>query len=477
MSLQQTLLGRYASLESDVPAAGGVGDALEIGQVVDEDGAQLDGENLPENDMIEASEDADVVDEGSDEVEELIDTSEALESFLQAAQAAKKQGGWTTQEAAAYDLGISVVMGRIGGDARDVMPSLESFGSSRERINATASVENRITDTLKKIWEAIKRGVNKVIAFVRKWYLKIADGATRLQKRALAIRKKAENTQGTAKERKIRGPLTGLHISKNMPNANTLKGAMGAINTVIERMTKGQMAKGFSDTCDEIVTAIEAVAEKGVSDEGLGAMLTSLGKAAESTGDAMNDDASAKAKFPGAPDAAIGKSLAFGELPGGKKLISVGFKGGALKGATAKDVAALGRVVYKVAIVDAADKKVEIDSSKEVQILEPSEVAALADEVATLCGSVVDFRKEFENYERKTKETLSKVDKISNKSGKGDNDAENNGIELSRALANFAGNALRNRGTSITAVINYALGLGRNVLVYGNSSLNQYKAD
>ena len=58
MSLQQTLLGRFASLESDVPAAGGVSDALEIGQVVDEDGAQLDGENLVENDLIEAAEEA-----------------------------------------------------------------------------------------------------------------------------------------------------------------------------------------------------------------------------------------------------------------------------------------------------------------------------------------------------------------------------------------------------------------------------------
>ena len=169
MSLQQTLLGRFSSLESDVPAAGGVADALEVGQVVDEDGAQLDGENLAENDLIEASEEAEVVEEGAEEGELLAETAESLESFLSAAQAAKKQGGWTTQEAAAYELGINVVMSRLGGDARDVMPSLESFGSSRERINATASVENRITDTLKKIWEAIKRAVNKVVAFVRKW--------------------------------------------------------------------------------------------------------------------------------------------------------------------------------------------------------------------------------------------------------------------------------------------------------------------
>ena len=92
MSLQQTLLGRFSSLESDVPAAGGVADALEVGQVVDEDGAQLDGENLAENDLIEASEEAEVVEEGAEEGELLAETAESLESFLSAAQAAKKQG-------------------------------------------------------------------------------------------------------------------------------------------------------------------------------------------------------------------------------------------------------------------------------------------------------------------------------------------------------------------------------------------------
>ena len=69
MSLTQTLLGRFPGLESDVPAAGGVADALEVGQVVDEDGAQLDGENLAENDLIEASEEAEVVEEGAEEGE------------------------------------------------------------------------------------------------------------------------------------------------------------------------------------------------------------------------------------------------------------------------------------------------------------------------------------------------------------------------------------------------------------------------
>ena len=473
MSLQQALLGRYASLESDVPNAGGVADSLEVGQVVDEDGAQLDGENLVENDILEAAEESDVVDEGSDDVEELIETSDALESFLAAAQAASKQGGWTTQEAAAYDLGLNVVIGRIGGTSRDVMPSLESFNSSRERINATASVENRIMDTLKKIWEAIKRAVNKVIAFVRKWYLKIADGASRLKKRAEAIRKKAENTTGTAKEKKIRIPLAGLHISKNAPSAQQLTGSLDAVKVLISDLTRGKMAKGYSDACDEIVNGLETLTEKedqAAVNKIIAGIVTT---ASDSSG--FKSDSEAKARFPGATEAQSGESLGFGELPGGKKLVILNTDFNKI--ADAKSGLAAGRSAAKIEVVDASKTKVEIDSSKEVAILEPSQVVAVAESVIALADAVIDFRKDFENYERKTKETLAKVDKIASKSTKGDTDAENTRLEAVRGMAKISGNILSNHGQSITKVISFGLNLCRNALVYGNSSLNQYKAN
>ena len=84
MSLQRSLLGRFSSLESDVPQ-----DDLEIEapeEGVDETGAQLDGENIVEGDLVEAAEDEAEVDQADDEAEELEDTSDSLESFLLAAQ-------------------------------------------------------------------------------------------------------------------------------------------------------------------------------------------------------------------------------------------------------------------------------------------------------------------------------------------------------------------------------------------------------
>lgn len=471
MSVHDKLLGRFASLESDVPAAGGVSDALEVGEVVDEDGAQLDGENLAENDLMEAAQEADVVEEGSDDIEELVETSEALESFLAAAQAASKQGGWTTQEAAAHDLGINIVMGRIGGGSRDVMPSLESFGSSRERINATTSVENRITDTLKQIWEAIKRAVNKVIAFVRKWYLKIADGATRLKKRAEAIRKKAENTNGSAKDKKIRIPLSQLHIGKKAPKAAQLMSAMKSVETVIADITKGQMSKGYEKAMDGMVKALEKSMEAGKMNTSREGKIIEAETKYAALSSQFTADSKVLAKFPGAStDANTGYALK-DTLPGGKRLVACDLDGAT----TGKDLANASRSAYKIVLVDAEGSKAEVDSATDVEVLSPQDVVGIANGVMDLCDVVIDYRKDFESYESKTKETLKKVDRIASNSTKGDSDDENARLVDIRAIATATGNLIRNSGTSITNVINYGLGLGRNALVYGNSSLNQYK--
>ena len=471
-NMSSILLGRFPGLESDVPAAGGVADALEVGQVVDEDGAQLDGENLVENDLIEAEEESEVVDEGNDEADELVETADALESYLAVARSAGKQGGWTTQEAAAHELGLNIVMGRIGANASFVMPSLESFGSSRERINATTSVENRITETLKKIWEAIKRAVNKVIAFVRKWYLKIFDGASRLKKRAEAIRTKGENTQGNAKEKKISIPLAGLHINKNAPKAAQLVSSMKTVTTIITDVTKGQMSKGYEKAMTGLTEALEGAVEAGRLSGGNEKKIAAASTKYAGLSSEFTEDSKALAKFPGASETNA-KGFSVKEvLPGGKRFVALDLA--LAEDATSKDIAAGSRSACKVVLVDATDSKVEVDGSKEVDVLSPQDVVAVANGVIDLADAVIDYRKEFENYDRQTKEALKRVDKVANSSGKGDNDAETERLADIRAIATAAGNLIRNQGTSVTSVVNYGLNLGRNALVYGNSSLNQY---
>ena len=138
----RNLLGRFTSLESDMPE-----DDLEIEspeEGTDETGAQLDGENIVEGDLVEAAEDEAEINEADDEAEELEDTSESLESFLMAAQLGKAQGGWTEGEALAYGLGLDATLKRLGGSSSGSLDAPHRSGEYQtRRRHRTHGVDRR----------------------------------------------------------------------------------------------------------------------------------------------------------------------------------------------------------------------------------------------------------------------------------------------------------------------------------------------
>ena len=487
MSFHQQLLGRFPALESDIPQEELDIESPEEG--VDDTGAQLDGENIVEGDLVEAAEDEAEVREADGEAEELEDTSDSLESFLLAAQVGKLQGGWSEGEALAYGIGIDVALKRLGGSSSNVMPALESFkGGERERIESTASVENKIKNAILAVWDAIKRAVNKVVAFVRKWYVKIFDGASRLKKRAEAIRKKAENTTGTAKEKKVRTSLLNqLHKSKSMPSAKDLVDVITALTDTTKVLTSGRLESNYGDTIDGIVKHLSDAAEG----EGKLSMSDAIDTVQKVRSSAIFKVDLPIAKNKGSKDE-IGKVsmtatsqnnsmelFQSGELPGGKKiahLVISSSKGDLDNGQYGRNVAASMRLGGKVVLTDYSNKKVEVDSSKEVAILEPSEVVAIADAVMDFCQAVVDYKLGFDKYVKKNSAALGKVDAVLRKANnkEDDKDGRERG-EFVRGLAQGLGSLIRNRGTSVTNVIGYGMSVSRNSLAFGVLSLGQYK--
>ena len=131
------------------------------------------------------------------------------------------------------------------------------------------------------------------------------------------------------------------------------------------------------------------------------------------------------------------------------------------------------RVVSKVTVFEASNKKVEIDNTKEVAVLTPNEVVHICNEVIDFCKVVVDYKLGFETYDKKNAAALGKLDSIVRKSGNTDEDREAG--EYVRGLAQGFGSIIRNRGTSITNAINLGMGISRNALVYSVQSLALYK--
>ena len=528
-NLNQLLLGRFASMESDVvdnEEAQPVADA-ELG--TDDLGNQLDSTTLPETAMAEADEHLDDVEDATADVEELNDTSESLESFLAAAQQARKTGGWTQGEAGAIQLGLDAALKRIGVSGEAMMPSLESFGRSRE--SSTASVENAITDGLKKIWEAIKRTINKVVVFIRKWYLKILDGASRLKKRAEAIRKKAENTTGSAKENKVRsGVLSKLHDSSKGITLNEVSDSIKAVTAIVDELGSNKNHSGYKDFLTKTIDDIETIKAYADKPDDLESTETKVKAGSENEHNMTAAQLAAK-QAGGRPTGAkkqkewdesiakLKKALASYEetvtvkTPAAKqKMITVGNARSYLKNLkdmeswadlkiTATSICGgeqiellvatglskattdageleklikLSSSIGKIYVVSQSDKAVEIDESKEVKTLETSQVISLCDDVINFAEKVIDYKKGFEQYEKADKDALKKLDKITGK----DLDKVSDVPEIAKLIrgsARIASNVISNSKGSLTTLISTGMSISSAALQYSVVSLAQYK--
>lgn len=477
---QQTkniLLGRFTSMESDTPE----GSAVElIESEVDSEGAQLDGTSIAEGSLVDAAADEAVINEAQGDTDELLESAESLESFLYAAQLANKEGaGWTRPEATAYAIGIENVLRPLGLKLSTVgIPSMESFGGARERISSTISVENAITDTLKKIWETIKAQINKLVTYIRDWYLKVVEGTSRLKKRAEAIKEKAGSKSGSPKEAKIKLSLVqGLHVNKQVPTGEQLIKAIQQTNTIVGHLTSDQQAKGYKDALDKTQEAVDHLLEKGRTDDAELATLMKAAASADGGADQVHevfshklDEAKIKQIYPASQDLGM-EGATSGEMPGGKRFystspsesgITVENMGSALKN-------------FRIEIRDAADKKVEVESTKEFKTLTPGEVVSISEAVIALCDTIIDYKAQYANYESATKSFLSKMDGVSKKTASVE-EGTKEATAQARSFANGIATFIRNGGAATTRFIGYGANLARNSLAYANSSLGQYES-
>lgn len=174
-----------------------------------------------EIEIAEAGEAEGEFEEQGDNVEELGEISEGLESILISMESAMQDGGLNPQAALFMQHAVQAHVGRLGLEASDVTPSMESFGGASGQAAATTISMEGIGETLKKIWMAIKNAVSKAIQAIKNFFSKIFGGVGKLKSRHEALKKAVKEI----KEEK--------GDSIKVPNANTLrykgKADMGSI--------------------------------------------------------------------------------------------------------------------------------------------------------------------------------------------------------------------------------------------------------
>ena len=480
------LMGRFSALESDVPESS-VDAAEDIPQDVLETAVdtEVDGTETVEGHALEAEEaEADVV-EADGAAEDLQETSEALESYLEIVQDARlSRRGLTKGEAHILYVGINNAVKKVGLDVGDIAGnvSVESFDGGRDSLGRCASLENAITDAIKKFWEAIKNQISKMVKYVRDWWLKHLDGAARMKKKAEKLKEKADKTNGSAKEKKI--PISShrlLSDDKKAGTAQSISNGLEATTKLITELTNSRASDSFSSNLDEIETAVSNIfdseTETNVNGIATAKNTSKLGFAANTVITVDGDQTDQKIMGVTGDDGLTVSASA--KMPGYKKFYSITVAD--LTGANLNDVEKVAENYKKagdksrISVRYATEKVPEIDASADYLTLSPSQAASLCDEVINMCDAVMKYRQNFDKYEKATKNFLSKMDNIYKKSTKSAEGEAVKNMSIGKKLGQGAASYVRNQTSSITAVVGYGMGLGRGTLSYVQSSLSQYK--
>lgn len=149
----------------------------------------------PEPEIAEANEvagDLQDADAAAAEAEEVAETLDAMAGPIEAAQA---EGGLTEPAAEAIRIAVEHMKSRIGMSKRKTF-AMEGFKSKTTRSQATRVALEDIKETAGKIWEAIVKAFNTAIEWVKKFFLSLFDGATKLKNRATKIKEAAAAKEG-----------------------------------------------------------------------------------------------------------------------------------------------------------------------------------------------------------------------------------------------------------------------------------------
>lgn len=400
-----------------------------------------------ETDLIDVVEEEADAAEHEAQIDEAIETAEALESIADSLESIAQNGGLDKNGAIVLNLGLEHMYSRLGMGGRKGVAALESFGGTSSRVGATTISMEDIREQAKKIWDAIVAQIKKAIAWVQERFTKIFGAANKLEARAKAVAEKAGNTSGNAKEKTFENErlVKALHIGGAVPktignNANEMKEVAASVF--------GQITTWNGDAGDKIVEAMDD--PKKAADFTMPAM-PSVPHATD--GGADFGDAGTGMKF-----------VRSKELPGGQAVI------GRIPAGEAKGVEGLELLSRMTFNVGKANPKAKEPSKSAVETLAPSEAEKVATAVAGVAEEIQSYKKSME----KLKKTKERIVQAAEKAGK--NSANSEGDDRA------AYKALQKLGSAVTKIIDqpagaysvYALNTGKALLDYCELSLKQY---
>lgn len=322
----------------------------------------------------------------------------SLESIASQAQSSIEDGGLDRQGAGMLEVAVESHLSRVGMNAEDSVASLESFGGTGTRVEATQVSVEAIKDRAKALWKYLVEKFVEVRQKVFAWFKKVFSGAAMLKKRAEGIAKKAVEKKGNKKD--------GVEDIKLGGAAKVLSGKdgkanIGKLGADIKELTKtagvvyGSHAKSVGDFAGTVAGIIDKIG--GASKEDL-----------EGTDASKFFDGG---KFLG-EDVLGGLPASFpeGSFLGGREFVVT-------KASEAGDMTALKSSIDKYNVefsFGGEGKGPKIADDQTFSAIEPGAVKDIAEDIVNLAEAIIAFESDYFKHAK----NLEAADKAADKAGK-----------------------------------------------------------
>ena len=173
----------------------------------------------------------------NDEAEELQDLGESGDELIAAVESAIASGkGLTPIEGAALKLTLKQLTGKYAPSFARSMPAREDFGGRRDQLDTTVLAHEGLVNGFETFWEQTKKHFQRVIEVIQKFFRSIIQKFTSVQKRAMALKARAEEASQDNSEMVTINP-NNLRVGNEALNLVVPQGLTN-INDVLAELLK-----------------------------------------------------------------------------------------------------------------------------------------------------------------------------------------------------------------------------------------------
>lgn len=405
------------------------------------------GADSMEDGLIETQATATDVANTEEAVEELEEVKAGLESIVSELEIAVRDGGLNAQAAQFLQLGVEAYTVRLGMETR-MIPSLESFGGTTEKLVATKISMESIKETIRNIWEAILRTIRRIRAMLKNFFIRVFSAAPKVRARAEQIKKAAQAATGQAASANINagGAGSALALGSGFPTN------LGETLMTVDRLATDVFTTFHSNmvsACNDFATRLSGA---GTDEEKLGALVLNFKPVLPNSLGGQGED-----QF----------THLSADLPGHKRL-AVTLNTGAAK-------------VFSAQMVPSGGNAPKVG---EVKTQTPADVVKACDAIIAICNAVEGYQKNWQQAEGAVDNLTRAGDAFAKKVASagpstmpvvaGQGGAQPNNAANAKKVTNMVATLTQSVDAAQSKLAGYLMGVCKAALTVGELSVKEY---